>query len=85
MTMGKDPLLEEAKEHSRKKGTVSVSYLQRIMRIGYTRAARIVDLMEAEEFCGKPIPDTYFREIIEHTGTPETCKNPDCIRLFHKV
>ena len=46
-----DPLLEEAKEWSRKQGYVSVSYIQRIMRVGYTRAARLVDCMVEECFC----------------------------------
>jgi len=46
-----DPLLDEAKEWSRKQGYVSVSYIQRIMRVGYTRASRLVDLMIEQEFC----------------------------------
>ena len=46
----KDELLEQAKEWSRKQGFVSVSYIQRIMRIGYTRAARLVDYMIEDGF-----------------------------------
>ena len=46
-----DPLLDEAKEGSRKQGYVSVSYIQRMMRIGYTRAARLVDSMVESGFC----------------------------------
>ena len=46
-----DPLLPKAKEWSLKEGYVSVSYLQRILRVGYTRAARLVELLIEEGFC----------------------------------
>ena len=46
-----DPLLSDAKEWSLKEGYVSVSYLQRILRVGYTRAARLVELLIEEGFC----------------------------------
>jgi S-DNA-T family DNA segregation ATPase FtsK/SpoIIIE len=41
-----DSLLEEAIQVAIEAGKVSTSYLQRRMKIGYSRAARIVDLME---------------------------------------
>ncbi len=41
-----DPLLEDAINVAIEAGRVSTSYLQRRMKIGYSRAARIVDLME---------------------------------------
>lgn len=41
-----DSLLEEAIEIAIDAGKVSTSFLQRRMKIGYSRAARIVDLME---------------------------------------
>jgi hypothetical protein len=47
-----DPLYPEAKETALKIGFVSVSQLQRHMRIGFTRAARLIDRMVAEQFCG---------------------------------
>ncbi len=46
-----DPLTQQAKDASIKQGYVSVSYLQRAMRIGYTRAASLVDQLIAERFC----------------------------------
>jgi DNA segregation ATPase FtsK/SpoIIIE-like protein len=46
----KDPLLEEAKEVCRKHGYATVSHIQRMMRIGYTRAARLVDYMIEDGF-----------------------------------
>ena len=41
-----DPLLEDAIKIAIEAGRVSTSFLQRRMKIGYSRAARIVDLME---------------------------------------
>ncbi len=41
-----DPLLEDAIKIALEAGRVSTSFLQRRMKIGYSRAARIVDLME---------------------------------------
>jgi S-DNA-T family DNA segregation ATPase FtsK/SpoIIIE len=41
-----DSLLEEAIQIAIDSGKVSTSYLQRRMKIGYSRAARIVDLMQ---------------------------------------
>lgn len=41
-----DPLFQEAVELVRRQGRASISMLQRRLRIGYTRAARIIDTME---------------------------------------
>ena len=54
-----DPLLEDAIAIVLESGKASTSFLQRRMRIGYSRAARIVDLMEeagiiAEQNGSKP-------------------------------
>ena len=38
-----DPLFKEATDLVRREGRASISMLQRKMRIGYTRAARIID------------------------------------------
>ncbi|MDR2412279.1 MAG: hypothetical protein LBD66_01565, partial [Holosporales bacterium] len=42
-----DPLFEEALSIIRREGKVSTSFIQRHLQIGYNRAARIVDQMEA--------------------------------------
>ncbi|MBC7319405.1 DNA translocase FtsK [bacterium] len=47
---GDDEYLEEAKRILKQKGTISTSLLQRTFRIGYGRAARIIDLLEAEGY-----------------------------------
>ena len=47
-----DELLQEAIECVVSAGQASVSMLQRRFRIGYNRAARIVDMMEARGIVG---------------------------------
>jgi S-DNA-T family DNA segregation ATPase FtsK/SpoIIIE len=49
----KDPLLEEAIDLSRRQGRASVSMLQRRLRIGYTRASRLIETMQEESIIGK--------------------------------
>jgi len=48
----KDDLFDEAVELARKTGLVSASSLQRHFRIGYNRAARLVETMEARGIVG---------------------------------
>jgi DNA segregation ATPase FtsK/SpoIIIE-like protein len=49
-----DPLYKEAVDLVRREGRCSVSMLQRRMRIGYTRAARLVDTMEEKGIVSAP-------------------------------
>jgi S-DNA-T family DNA segregation ATPase FtsK/SpoIIIE len=49
----KDPLLDEAIDLSRRQGRASVSMLQRRLRIGYTRASRLVEAMQEKAIIGK--------------------------------
>ncbi len=48
-----DPLLEEAIDLSRRQGRASVSMLQRRLRIGYTRASRLVESMQEKGVIGR--------------------------------
>jgi len=64
-----DPLLPEAIDVVRKEGRASVSMLQRRMRIGYTRAARIVDMMEDKGIVGPPEGTTQLRQILDYGPT----------------
>jgi S-DNA-T family DNA segregation ATPase FtsK/SpoIIIE len=48
----KDSLLEEAIDLSRRQGRSSVSMLQRRLRIGYTRASRLVEAMQEKGVIG---------------------------------
>jgi S-DNA-T family DNA segregation ATPase FtsK/SpoIIIE len=61
-----DPLLAEAIDLVRKEGRASVSMLQRRMRIGYTRAARIVDMMEDKGIVGPPEGTTQMRQVLDY-------------------
>ena len=61
-----DPLLNEAIDLARRQGRASVSMLQRRFRIGYTRAARLVEAMEEKGIVGPPQPGTGAREILDY-------------------
>jgi S-DNA-T family DNA segregation ATPase FtsK/SpoIIIE len=47
-----DPLYQQALEIAYSSGAVSASYLQRRLRIGYNKAARFVEMMEAQGIVG---------------------------------
>ncbi|MEZ4500637.1 MAG: DNA translocase FtsK [Thermomicrobiales bacterium] len=47
-----DPLMEKALEVVRSQGVASASMLQRRLRIGYNRAARLIEQMEADGIIG---------------------------------
>ena len=68
----KDDLYDEAARIVVVSGQVSISYLQRKLRVGFSRAARLVDMMEAEGIVspgsgGKPrdvlVDRGYFEEV----------------------
>jgi S-DNA-T family DNA segregation ATPase FtsK/SpoIIIE len=64
-----DPLFAEAIDLVRREGRASVSMLQRRMRIGYTRAARIVDMMEDKGIVGPPEGTSQLRQILDYGPT----------------
>ena len=49
----KDELYHQALEIIRSEGKASTSFLQRKLQIGYNRAARIIDMMEADGIVSK--------------------------------
>lgn len=57
----KDELLEEAIALVRRHGRASASFLQRRLRIGYPRAARLIDLMEEEGIITPASDGEHFR------------------------
>lgn len=65
-----DPLYEEAKALVIQAGKASASYLQRRLRVGYARAARLLDLMEANGMIG-PADGAKPREVIGRHGPAE--------------
>ena len=50
LAMPEDPLIEEARRLAREHKHISTSYLQRRLRIGYPRAARLMEQLEEEGF-----------------------------------
>ena len=68
-----DPKLRDALEIATDLGKISTSLLQRKLSIGYGRAAKIIDIMEARGFVSAPegqkprevlITKTQFREMV---------------------
>jgi len=64
-----DPLLNDAIELVRREGRASVSMLQRRLRIGYTRAARLVDNMEDNGIISPPQPGSQVRDVLDYGQT----------------
>ena len=60
---GNDPLMEQALEVIASAGKASASYLQRKLKIGYNRAARLVEEMEQRGIVG-PANGSKPREIL---------------------
>ncbi|MBN8582739.1 MAG: DNA translocase FtsK 4TM domain-containing protein [Anaerolineae bacterium] len=65
-----DPLYEEAVAIVRKEGKGSVSMLQRRLRIGYTRASRLMDTMEDKKIVGQPEGATQMRQVLDYGDVP---------------
>ncbi len=61
-----DPLFDEAVDLCRRQGRGSVSMLQRKLRIGYTRASRLIDAMEDQGIVGPPTGGTGVRDILDY-------------------
>ena len=59
----KDPLFDQAVDLVSREQKASTSFLQRHLQIGYNRAARIIDIMEAENMIS-PASQTGKREVL---------------------
>jgi S-DNA-T family DNA segregation ATPase FtsK/SpoIIIE len=59
-----DELYEQAVEMVRRLNKASVSLLQRRLRIGYTRAARLIDVMEERGVVGPPVEGSKPRDVL---------------------
>ena len=65
-----DPLTEEALRIIRKEGRASVSMLQRKLRIGYTRASRLVEKLEEKGIISAAHPQTGTRDVLDWGDYP---------------
>ncbi len=72
-----DPLFDEAVAIVRKEGKGSVSMLQRRLRIGYTRASRLMDTMEDKKIVGPPEGATQMRQVLDYGDVPPPISEPN--------
>jgi S-DNA-T family DNA segregation ATPase FtsK/SpoIIIE len=66
-----DDLYETARDEVIKAGKASTSYIQRKLRVGYSRAARLMDLLEQKGVIG-PADGSKPREVINAGGFGQT-------------
>jgi S-DNA-T family DNA segregation ATPase FtsK/SpoIIIE len=59
-----DDLLDRAIEVVRKHNRASISLLQRRLRIGYSRAARLIDIMEEQDIIGPEEGGSRGRQVL---------------------
>jgi S-DNA-T family DNA segregation ATPase FtsK/SpoIIIE len=61
-----DPLYAEAVDLVRRQGRASISMLQRRLRIGYTRAARLIESMQERGIVGPNQPGSQGLEVLDY-------------------
>ena len=61
-----DPLYAEAVDLVRRQGRASISMLQRRLRIGYTRSARLIESMQEKGIVGPNQPGTQGLEVLDY-------------------
>jgi len=59
-----DQLMDNAIDVVQEAGRASISLLQRRLRIGYTRAARLIDLMEEKGIVGPAVGGSHARDVL---------------------
>ena len=59
-----DPMFAQAVQLAIDNGSISISMLQRRLYLGFPRAAKLLDMMEARGFISKPAPGNKQREIL---------------------
>ncbi|HOU61401.1 MAG TPA: DNA translocase FtsK [Rectinema sp.] len=76
---GSDPLFEKALEIVLQQGKASVSYIQRRLKIGFNRAARLVEMMEEKGIVG-PAQGSKPRDVLRNPGVFESSSGYEGIR-----
>ena len=61
---GHDPMFAQAVKLAIDSGSISISMLQRKLYLGFPRAAKLLDMMEARGFISQPAPGNKQREIL---------------------
>lgn len=72
-----DELFEEARETVIKAGKGSTSYLQRKLRVGYARAARLMDMLEEQGVVGPPDGSKPRDVLVEAPSEIDNMKSAD--------
>lgn len=72
-----DPLIKDALEIVRREHKASISMLQRKMRIGYTRAARLIDTLEEEGMIGPQQHGSQVREVLDFGDVEPVVEEPE--------
>ena len=75
-----DEMLEKAKELAYEHNRISTSLLQRRLRIGYPRAARLMDMLEESGVVG-PAEGGGSREVYPPDETPDRVEEPEELRF----
>jgi len=72
----KNGIFEEAIELIKKSGIISCASVMRHFKVGYARAARLLDQIEKEGIIGPPKDDSPLRDVlVEHKHEKEVWKN----------
>jgi S-DNA-T family DNA segregation ATPase FtsK/SpoIIIE len=61
-----DPFYSDAVDLVRREGRASITMLQRRLRVGYTRAARLIDAMEEKGVISPALPNSQVREVLDY-------------------
>jgi S-DNA-T family DNA segregation ATPase FtsK/SpoIIIE len=72
-----DPLLNEAVEVVLEHDRASISLLQRKLRVGYTRAARLIDILEERSVIGPDRGGGRSREVLDKGTAPSSTPTPE--------
>ncbi len=75
-----DPLFEQALEIVLQQGKASASYIQRKLKVGYNRAARLVELMEERGIVG-PSQGSKPRDLVRNPDMHNKINTPPANRL----
>jgi S-DNA-T family DNA segregation ATPase FtsK/SpoIIIE len=68
---GQDPLFNQALDVIQQSGKASTSYLQRKLKIGYSRAAAIIDELETAGYVGPATGSGKPREVLKRNVSPD--------------
>ena len=77
-TEDKDPLFNQALNVIMQFNKASASFLQTKLRVGYNRAARLIEQLESEGYIG-PSRGSKPREILKRVGTTENSSDSDLL------